>query len=87
MSFNKPLPSNAGNAHNTPPLGTSKQDSNSIEAPFSCSPKAAWIRSSTRVQAVPSTSAALASIISRADLVLPSLGSIDAADFFLNVHH
>ena len=29
----------------------------------------------------------LISIISRADLVLPSLGSIDAADFFLNVHH
>jgi hypothetical protein len=87
MSFNKPLLSNAGNAHNTPPLGTSRQVSNSIEAPFSCSPTAAWIRSSTLVQAVPSASATLASIISRADLLLPSLGSSAILDFFLNVHH
>ena len=82
MSFNKPLLSNAGNAHNTPPLGTSKQASNSIEAPFFCSPNAAWIRSSTLVQAVPSDSAALASIISRADLVLPSRGLLIPLAFF-----
>ena len=87
MLFNNPLLSNAGNAHNTPPLGTSRQVSNSMEAPFSCPPKAAWIRSSTLVQAVPSDSAVLASIISRADLVLPSREPLANSDFFLNAHH
>jgi hypothetical protein len=59
----------AGNAHKTPPLGTSSQASNAIEAPVSNSPKAAAVRSSTRIQAVPNTAAAAASRVSRADLV------------------